>query len=35
MRRNLVLLSDDQWGRIAPLVPTDVRAARMAQTIDE
>ena len=25
MRRNLVLLSDDQWGRIAPLVPTDVR----------
>ena len=25
MRRNLVLLSDDQWARIAPLVPTDVR----------
>jgi hypothetical protein len=25
MRRNLFWLSDDQWGRIAPLLPTDVR----------
>ena len=25
MRRNLLWLSDDQWGRIAPLLPTDVR----------
>ena len=25
MRRNLYWLSDDQWQRIAPLLPTDVR----------
>ena len=25
MRRNLFWLSDDQWQRIAPLLPTDVR----------
>ena len=25
MRRNLFWLSDDRWGRIAPLLPTDVR----------
>ena len=25
MRRNLFWLSDDQWGRTAPLLPTDVR----------
>jgi transposase len=25
MRRNLFWLSDDQWWRIAPLLPTDVR----------
>ena len=25
MRRNLFWLSDDQWRRIGPLLPTDVR----------
>ena len=28
MRRNLFWLSDDQWGRIAPLLPTDVRGKK-------
>ena len=28
MRRNLFWLSDDQWGSIAPLLPTDVRGKK-------
>ena len=31
MRRNLFWLSDDQWGRIAPLLPTDVRGKDRAE----
>src|SRR5471030_2937608 len=30
MRSNLYWLSDDQWGRIAPLLPTDVRGKERA-----
>ena len=30
MRRNLFWLSDEQWGRIAPLLPTDVRGKERA-----
>ena len=33
MRRNLFWLSDDQWGRIAPLFRRTC-AARIGQTID-
>lgn len=30
MRRNLFWLSDSQWGRIAPFLPTDVRGKERA-----
>ena len=30
MRRNLFWLSDEQWGRIKPHLPTDVRGVERA-----